>query len=140
MQSKIIESQSPIESEPLNKANDGENEISHRYRREVGSPGLDISPPTPALQPGSLVEITSGILSGNYAHVIRLMDTNRLDHRALASARQVMLHLIEPSGQTFATIGCDKVRLASEGLTIQTTNPDFRTEKTEEVRAERNRK
>ena len=106
-------------------AKSGENEASRRNRGDRVPSGRDIST-TLSLQPGSIVEITSGILCGNYARVVRLMGNSRLDPRALVSVRRVMLHVIEPTGKTFATLGCDQVRHASEGMVLRTADSEVR--------------
>jgi len=122
-------------------AKSGENEASRCNRGDRGPSRRDISTTTTlSLQPGAIVEITSGILRGNYARVVRLMGNSRLDPRALVSVRQVMLHVIGSAGNTFATLGCDQVRHASEGMVLRTADSEVRRADDEESSPERNRK
>ena len=118
----------------------GEIEGSRRNRGERGPSGRNTSPPTLFLQPGSIVEITSGVLRGSFARVVCLMDMRRLDPRALVSARQVIVHVIGSSGRTFATLGGGQIRHASEGIVLRNTSSDVRSEGAEERNLGRNRK
>ena len=117
----------------LTVAKTDETEASRRNRGDRGPSGRDISSKTLSLQPGSIVEITSGVLRGSYARVVRLMDMRRLDSRALVSARQVMIHVIGSAGNAFfATLGCDQIRHASEGTVFRSSSSDVRNEDGEE--------
>ncbi len=125
----------------LTVAKTDETEASRRNRGDRGPSGRDISSKTLSLQPGSIVEITSGVLRGSYARVVRLMDMHRLDPRALVSARQVMIHVIGSAGNAFfATLGCDQIRHASEGTVFRRSSFGVRKEGSKERSPERNRK